>query len=111
MLDSIIIIYMYREFSILFTVLAICLFMTIHNNNLEVIEEQTYKSKKQKLSQENFLINEGTLIKLSNGVTLKRDADLIIVQQSSKTIIFNSCISKIKPESGLIGPVIVISKT
>ena len=89
MLDSIIIIYMYREFSILFTVLAICLFMTIHNNNLEVIEEQTYKSKKQKLSQENFLINEGTLIKLSNGVTLKRDADLIIVQQSSKTIIFS----------------------
>ena len=59
------------------------------NNNLEVIEEQTYKSKKQKLSQENFLINEGTLIKLSNGVTLKRDADLIIVQQSSKTIIFS----------------------
>ena len=89
MIDSIIIIYMYREFSILFTVLAICLFMTIHNNNLEVIEEQTYKSKKQKLSQENFLINEGTLIKLSNGVTLKRDADLIIVQQSSKTIIFS----------------------
>ena len=89
MLDSIIIIYMYREFSILFTVLAICLFMTIHNNNLEVIEEQAYKSKKQKLSQENFLINEGTLIKLSNGVTLKRDADLIIVQQSSKTIIFS----------------------
>ena len=80
---------MYREFSILFTVLAICLFMTIHNNNLEVIEDQTYKSKKQKLSQENFLINEGTLIKLSNGVTLKRDADLIIVQQSSKTIIFS----------------------
>ena len=80
---------MYREFSILFTVLAICLFMTIHNNNLEVIEDQSYKSKKQKLSQENFLISEGTLIKLSNGVTLKRDADLIIVQQSSKTIIFS----------------------
>jgi len=80
---------MYREFSILFTVLAMCLFMTIHNNNLEVIADQNHKSKKQKLSQENFLINEGTLIKLSNGVTLKRDADLIIVQQSSKTIIFS----------------------
>ena len=63
--------------------------MTLHNNNLEVIEEQTYQSKKQKLSQENFLMSEGTLIKLSNGVTLKRDADLIIVEQSSKTIILN----------------------
>ena len=80
---------MYREFSILFTVLAICLFMTIHNNNLESMEEQTYKSDQQKLSQENFLMSEGTLIKLSNGVTIKRDADLIIVQQSSKTIIFS----------------------
>ena len=80
---------MYRELSILFTVLAICLFMTIHNNNLEAIEEQAYKSDQQKLSQENFLINEGSLIKLSNGVTIKRDADLIIIQQSSKTIIFS----------------------
>ena len=80
---------MYRELSILFTVLAICLFMTIHNNNLESMEEQTYKSDQQKLSQENFLMSEGTLIKLSNGVTLKRDADLIIVQQSSKTIILS----------------------
>ena len=80
---------MYRELSILFTVLAICLFMTIHNNNLESMEEQTYKSDQQKLSQENFLMSEGTLIKLSNGVTIKRDADLIIVQQSSKTIILS----------------------
>lgn len=80
---------MYRELSILFTVLAICLFMTIHNNNLESMEEQTYKSDQQKLSQENFLMSEGALIKLSNGVTIKRDADLIIVQQSSKTIILS----------------------
>ena len=63
--------------------------MTLHNNNLEVMEEQTYKSQKQKLSQENYLNSEGSLIKLSNGVTLKRDADLIIVQQSSKTIILS----------------------
>ena len=80
---------MYRELSILFTLLAICLFMTLHNSNLEVIEEQTSQSKKQKLSQENFLVSEGILIKLSNGVTLKRDADLIIIQQSSKTIILS----------------------
>tara|TARA_B100000686_G_C15850230_1_gene506841 strand:- start:7 stop:288 length:282 start_codon:yes stop_codon:yes gene_type:complete len=80
---------MYKELSILFGILSVCLFMTLHNNNLEVIEEQTYQSKKQKLSQENFLMSEGTLIKLSNGVTLKRDADLIIVEQSSKTIILN----------------------
>lgn len=80
---------MYRELSILFGILSVCLFMTLHNNNLEVIEEQTFKSQKQKLSQENFLISEGTLIKLSNGVTIKRDADLIIVQQSSKTIILS----------------------
>ena len=80
---------MYRELSILFTLLAICLFMTVHNSNLEVIEEQTSKSKEQKLSQENFLVSEGTLIKLSNGVTLKRDSDIIIIQQSSKTIILS----------------------
>ncbi len=80
---------MYRELSILFGVLSVCLFMTLHNNNLEVMEEQTYKSQKHKLSQENFLISEGSLIKLSNGVTLKRDADLIIIQQSSKTIILS----------------------
>ena len=80
---------MYRELSILFTLLAVCLFMTLHNSNLEVIEEQTSNSKEQKLSQENFLISEGTLIKLSNGVTLKRDSDLIIIQQSSKTIILS----------------------
>ena len=80
---------MYRELSILFTLLAVCLFMTLHNSNLEVIEEQTSKSKEQKLSQENFLISEGTLIKLSNGVTLKRDSDIIIIQQSSKTIILS----------------------
>jgi len=80
---------MYRELSILFGILSVCLFMTLHNNNLEVIEEQTFKSQKQKLSQENFLISEGALIKLSNGVTIKRDADLIIVQQSSKTIILS----------------------
>ena len=80
---------MYRELSILFGILSVCLFMTLHNNNLEVMEEQTYKSQKHKLSQENFLISEGSLIKLSNGVTLKRDADLIIIQQSSKTIILS----------------------
>ena len=80
---------MYRELSILFTLLAVCLFMTLHNSNLEVIEEQTSQSNEQKLSQENFLISEGTLIKLSNGATLKRDADLIIIQQSSKTIILS----------------------
>ena len=80
---------MYRELSILFTLLAVCLFMTLHNSNLEVIEEQTSKSKEQKLSQENFLISEGALIKLSNGVTLKRDSDIIIIQQSSKTIILS----------------------
>ena len=80
---------MYRELSILFTLLAVCLFMTVHNNNLEDIEEQTSNSREQKLSQENFLISEGTLIKLSNGVTLKRDSDIIIIQQSSKTIILS----------------------
>ena len=80
---------MYRELSILFTFLAVCLFMTLHNSNLEVIEEQTSQSNEQKLSQENFLISEGSLIKLSNGATLKRDADLIIIQQSSKTIILS----------------------
>ena len=42
-----------------------------------------------KLSQENFLVNEGKLIKLSNGVIIKRNSDLIIIEQLSKTIIIN----------------------
>ena len=42
------------------------------------------------LSQENFLVNKGELIKLSNGVTIKRNSDLIIIQQQTETIIIIS---------------------
>ena len=76
-----------------FILLSICIiavvFMTIHNSNLKSMEGQKTESIKHKLSQDNYLIGEGRLIKLSNGVTIKRNSDLIIIEQSSKTIILN----------------------
>ena len=80
---------MKKEFIILLTCVLVVTFMTIHNSNLETIEGQDAKNNQHRLSQEKYLINEGKLIKLSNGVTIKRNSDLIIIEQSSKTIILN----------------------
>ena len=80
---------MKKEFIILTCSIVAVVFMTIHNSNLKSIEGQDAKSQKHKLSQDNYLINEGKLIKLSNGVTIKRNSDLIIIEQSSRTIILN----------------------
>ena len=80
---------MYREVIIFFGILVICLFMTVHNSNLSVIKERTTLSQKQKVTQENYLINEGLLIKLSNGVVLRKSSDIIIIEQASKSIIIN----------------------
>ena len=80
---------MKKEFIIFTGSIVAVVFMTIHNSNLKSIEGQDAQSQKHKLSQENYLINEGKLIKLSNGVTIKRNSDLIIIEQSSRTIILN----------------------
>ena len=80
---------MKKEFIILLTCMLVVTFMTIHNSNLEIMEGQDAKNNQHRLSQEKYLINEGKLIKLSNGVTIKRNSDLIIIEQSSKTIILN----------------------
>ena len=53
------------------------------------MEGQDTKNNQHRLSQEKYLISAGKLIKLSNGVTIKRNSDLIIIEQSSKTIILN----------------------
>tara|TARA_Y100000994_G_scaffold232622_1_gene219984 strand:+ start:527 stop:808 length:282 start_codon:yes stop_codon:yes gene_type:complete len=80
---------MKKEFIILLTCVLVVTFMTIHNSNLETMEGQDAKNNQHRLSQEKYLISEGKLIKLSNGVTIKRNSDLIIIEQSSKTIILN----------------------
>ena len=68
----------HKEFLIFFGILVVALFMTIHNNNLKVINERTLQSEQLRLDQENNLIEGGMLVRLSNGVTLKMNADLII---------------------------------
>ena len=80
----------YKEFLIFFGILVIALFMTIHNNNLKVINNRTLQSEQFRLDQENNLIEDGVFIRLSNGVTLKKNVDLIIIEQANKTIIINS---------------------
>jgi len=81
---------MYREALIFGGILVICLFMTVHNNNLKSIEARNIESNEYKLSQEDYLMNQGLLIKLSNGVTIKRNANLIFIEQSDRTIILKS---------------------
>ena len=80
---------MRKEFIILVIFVVAVIFMTVNDSNLENVENQKIESLKYKLSQENFLVNKGELIKLSNGVTIKRNSDLIIIQQQKETIIVN----------------------
>ena len=42
----------YRETLIFGGILVLCLFMTIHNNNLKAIESRNIESKEYKLSQQ-----------------------------------------------------------
>ena len=80
---------MRKEFIILVVFIVAVIFMTVNDNNLENVENQKIESLKYKLSQEKILVNKGELLKLSNGVTMKRNSDLIIIEQQSKTIIIN----------------------
>lgn len=85
---------MRKEFIILVIFVVAVIFMTVNDSNLENVENQKIESLRYKLSQENFLVNKGELIKLSNGVTIKRNSDLIIIQQQTETIIINKSDSK-----------------
>ena len=85
---------MRKEFIILILFVVTVIFMTVNDSNLDNVENQKLESLKYKLSQENFLVNKGELIKLSNGVTIKRNSDLIIIQQQTETIIVNTSDSK-----------------
>lgn len=85
---------MRKEFIILILFVVTVIFMTVNDSNLDNVENQKLESLKYKLSQENFLVNKGELIKLSNGVTIKRNSDLIIIQQQTETIIINKSDSK-----------------
>ena len=81
--------YMYREFIIFGSIVIIALFMSIHNSNQETINQSNAKSEEHKNIRDNLLMKEGSLLKVGNGVTFTKNADLIFVKQSNSTIIIN----------------------
>ena len=80
---------MYREFILFGSIVAVALFMTIHSRNLKQIELREEKTKSHKTNRDNALMKDGHLIKLGNGITVSKSADLIIIHQSESTIILN----------------------
>tara|TARA_Y100000590_G_scaffold467727_1_gene647646 strand:+ start:878 stop:1159 length:282 start_codon:yes stop_codon:yes gene_type:complete len=80
---------MYREFIIFAGVVVITFFMTVHNHNKKTIEDTQTQLMMQKESQENLLMEDGSLIRLDSGVTLTKRANLIIIKDSYTTIILD----------------------
>ena len=80
---------MQKEILIFLGVVAVSLFMTIHNHNKLAMNNNEIQLTEQRASQENMLIEDGNLIKLNSGVTLSKSADLIIIKQARSTIILN----------------------
>jgi len=80
---------MYRELILFSSIIVVALFMTIHNNNLKIINENEQQANEHKINRDNLLMKEGHLIKLRNGIVLTKSADLIIISQSNSTIILN----------------------
>ena len=80
---------MYREFIIFGSIVVIALFMNIHNSNQETINQSNDKIQKHKTIRDNLLMKEGSLLKVGNGVTFTKNANLIFVKQSNSTIIIN----------------------
>ncbi len=80
---------MYREFLTFAGIVAIGLFMTIHNRNLDSINNAEQHAREHKIERDNLLMRDGQLIKLGNGVTFSRSSDLIIIRQAQSTIILN----------------------
>ena len=80
---------MYREFLVFAGIVVIALFMSIHNRNLDTINNAEQHAQEHKIERDNLLMQDGQLIRLSNGVTLSRSSDLIIIRQANSTIFFN----------------------
>ena len=80
---------MYREFLTFAGIIVIALFMTIHNRNLDAINNAEHNAREHKIERDNLLMRDGQLIKLGNGVTFSRSSDLIIISQAQSTIILN----------------------
>ena len=80
---------MYREFIILSTVIVLSLFMTIHNSNKEEMENSQTKLSIQRKAQENFLMEEGNLMKLNGGITFRKNSNLIIIKDPYSTIVLD----------------------
>ena len=80
---------MYREFLTFAGIVVIALFMTIHNRNLDSINNAEQHAREHKIERDNLLMRDGQLIKLGNGVTFSRSSDLIIISQAQSTIILN----------------------
>ena len=80
---------MYREFILFGSIVVVALFMTIHSRNLKQIELREEKTISHKTNRDNALMKNGHLIKLGNGITVSKSADLIIIHQSESTIILN----------------------
>ena len=81
---------MQREIIIFGTIVIIALFMTVHNRNQNEINERDFQFKEHKINRDNLLMKDGHLVKLGNGITLSKSADLIIINQFESTIILNS---------------------
>ena len=80
---------MQKEILIFLGVVAVSLFMTIHNHNKLTMNNNEIQLIEQRASQESMLIEDGNLIKLNSGVTLSKSADLIIIKQAKSTIVLN----------------------
>ena len=80
---------MYREFLVFAGIIAVALFMTIHNSNLDAINSSEKQAHEHKIKRDNLLMKDGQLIKLGNGVTFTKSSNLIIINQSKSTIILN----------------------
>ena len=80
---------MQKEILIFLGVVAVSLFMTIHNHNKLTMNNNEIQLLEQRTSQESMLIEDGNLIKLNSGVTLSKSADLIIIKQARSTIVLN----------------------
>ena len=81
---------MQREILIFATVVVVALFMTIHSRNQDDLSQRELQFNEHKTNRDNLLMKDGHLVKLGNGVTLSRSADLIIINQYESTIILSN---------------------
>ena len=61
-----------------------------NNRNQNDLSQRELQFSEHKANRDNLLMKDGHLVKLGNGVTLSRSADLIIINQYESTIILNN---------------------